>query len=39
MIIAIISSNGILEAIASALNIEITNINSSVSDHGLFHVH
>ena len=36
---ATMSSNGILEAIASALNIEITNINSSVSDHGLFHVH
>ena len=33
------SSNGILEAIANALNIEFTNNNNTINSHGHFHRH
>ena len=36
---ATMSSNGILEAIANALNIEFTNNNSSINSHGHGHRH
>ena len=36
---ATMSSNGILEAIANALNIEFTNNNNTINSHGHFHRH